>query len=223
MWCQEFPNLPKNKKWNPLLTLRNTEHNRSAATKISLSISLSLTMQRQSLGSPVSKLHIHGGGGGGGSSKEDLRLTELHPSFSSSSSTSPTVYDDDDDESKTTKPRRFSLSPPPLALSSSLSTHSRPEKLIHLIPLLTLFCFLVLYFSSHSPSPSGRCTYSLVSFFIFHFFCFLWSSPLRLCFRFGSVSCIPAAFKPERYNAAFLLNLPPFCFLQVFFPFLYIY
>lgn len=128
-------------------------------------------MQRQSLGSPVSKLHIHGGGGAGGSSKEDLRLTELHPSFSSSSSTSPTVYDDDD-ESKTTKPRRFSLSPPPLALSSSLSTHSRPEKLIHLIPLLTLFCFLVLYFSSHSPSPSGRCTYSLVSFFIFHFFLF---------------------------------------------------
>ncbi|XP_015383762.2 uncharacterized protein LOC102614414 isoform X1 [Citrus sinensis] len=111
-------------------------------------------MQRQSLGSPVSKLHIHGGGGGGGSSKEDLRLTELHPSSSSSSSaTSPTVYNDDD-ESKTTKPRRFSLSPPPLALSSSLSTHSRPEKLIHLIPLLTLFCFLVLYFSSHSPSPS---------------------------------------------------------------------
>lgn len=131
-------------------------------------------MQRQSLGSPVSKLHIHGGGGGGGSSKEDLRLTELHPSSSSSTSaTSPTVYDDDD-ESKTTKPRRFSLSPPPLALSSSLSTHSRPEKLIHLIPLLTLFCFLVLYFSSHSPSPSpsGRCTYSLVSFFIFHFFLF---------------------------------------------------
>lgn len=130
-------------------------------------------MQRQSLGSPVSKLHIHGGGGGGGgSSKEDLRLTELHPSSSSSSSaTSPTVYNDDD-ESKTTKPRRFSLSPPPLALSSSLSTHSRPEKLIHLIPLLTLFCFLVLYFSSHSPSPSGRCTYSLVSFFIFHFFLF---------------------------------------------------
>lgn len=110
-------------------------------------------MQRQSLGSPVSKLHIHGGGGGGGGlSKEDVRLTELHPS-SSSSSTSPTVYDDDD-ESKTTKPRRFSLSPPPLPLSSSLSTHSRPEKLIHLIPLLTLFCFLVLYFSSHSPSPS---------------------------------------------------------------------
>lgn len=182
-------------------------------------------MQRQSLGSPVSKLHIHGGGGAGGSSKEDLRLTELHPSSSSSTSaTSPTVYDDDD-ESKTTKPRRFSLSPPPLALSSSLSTHSRPEKLIHLIPLLTLFCFLVLYFSSHSPSPSpsGRCTYSLVSFFIFHFFCFLLSSPLRLCFRFGSVSCIPAAFKPERYNAALLLNLPPFCFLQVFFPFLYIY
>lgn len=118
-------------------------------------------MQRQSLGSPVSKLHIHGCGSGG-LSKEDVRLTELHPS----SSTSPTVYDDDD-ESKTTKPRRFSLSPPPLPLSLSLSTHSRPEKLVHLIPLLTLFCFFVLYFSSHSPSPSGQCTYVLIFIFIF--------------------------------------------------------
>ncbi|KAH7576510.1 hypothetical protein ACOSP7_003122 [Xanthoceras sorbifolium] len=85
-------------------------------------------MQRQSLGSPVSKLHH------GGLPKEDSLVTEA------------------DDENKTSKPsRRLSLSPPP---PSSLSTHSKPEKLIHLIPLLTLFCFLILYLSSHSPSQS---------------------------------------------------------------------
>ncbi|KAK2662580.1 hypothetical protein Ddye_001154 [Dipteronia dyeriana] len=85
-------------------------------------------MQRQSLGSPVSKLYIHGG-----LPKEDSHTTEV------------------DDLNKTTKPsRRLSLSPPP----SSLSTHTKPHKLIHLIPLLTLFCFLILYLSSHSPSQS---------------------------------------------------------------------
>ncbi|KAJ0111872.1 hypothetical protein Patl1_03563 [Pistacia atlantica] len=95
-------------------------------------------MHRQSLGSPVSKLHSHGGG----VPKEDSRVTELVSSSSSSFT--------DDDQSKTTKPRRFSLSPPP----SSLSSHSKSENLVHLIPLLTLFCFLVLYLSSHSPSQS---------------------------------------------------------------------
>ncbi|KAJ4728602.1 Ribosome maturation factor [Melia azedarach] len=100
-------------------------------------------MQRQSLGSPVSKPHLHGG-----LPKEDSRLTEQQPSSSS-------VTDYDDDDNKTAKPRRLSLSPPP-----SLSTHSRPEKLIHLIPLLTLFCFLVLYLSSHSPSQSDLAQFS---------------------------------------------------------------
>ncbi|XP_044502099.1 uncharacterized protein LOC123223095 [Mangifera indica] len=95
-------------------------------------------MHRQSLGSPVSKLHIHGGE----LSKEDSRLTELVSSSSSSLS--------DDDQSKTTKPRRFSISPPPASLSSQFKS----ENLVHVIPLLTLFCFLVLYLSSHSPSQS---------------------------------------------------------------------
>ncbi|KAL1315775.1 uncharacterized protein LOC107487174 isoform X1 [Arachis duranensis] len=41
------------------------------------------------------------------------------------------------------KPHRMS-SPP----------HRPPHKLIHLIPLLTLLCFLILYLCSHTPSPS---------------------------------------------------------------------
>ncbi|XP_044465666.1 uncharacterized protein LOC123195867 [Mangifera indica] len=94
-------------------------------------------MHRQSLGSPVSKPHIHDGV----VPKEDSRVSEL---VSASSSLT------DDDQSKSAKPRRFSLSPPP----SSLSSHSKSENLVHLIPLITLVCFLVLYLSSHSPSQS---------------------------------------------------------------------
>ncbi|XP_027362123.1 uncharacterized protein LOC113869829 [Abrus precatorius] len=67
-------------------------------------------MQRQSLGSPASKLHP----------KED------------------TVVTDDD----APKPHRLSSPPSP------------PHKFIHLIPLLTLLCFFILYLSSHTPSPS---------------------------------------------------------------------
>ncbi|XP_029125136.1 uncharacterized protein LOC109788704 isoform X2 [Cajanus cajan] len=40
------------------------------------------------------------------------------------------------------KPHRLSSPPPP------------PHKFIHLIPLLTLFCFFVLYLCSHTPSPT---------------------------------------------------------------------
>ncbi|CAA3010305.1 Hypothetical predicted protein [Olea europaea subsp. europaea] len=29
-----------------------------------------------------------------------------------------------------------------------------PEKYIHFIPILTLFCFLILYLTSHNPSPN---------------------------------------------------------------------
>ncbi|XP_004512498.1 uncharacterized protein [Cicer arietinum] len=40
------------------------------------------------------------------------------------------------------KPHRLSSSPP------------TPHKFIHLIPILTLLCFFVLYLFSHTPSPS---------------------------------------------------------------------
>ncbi|KAM0935386.1 hypothetical protein DsansV1_C29g0211261 [Dioscorea sansibarensis] len=73
-------------------------------------------MQRQSLGSPNSKLQIHGEIAGGG----------------------PAVAEEAD-ETKSEKMAR---------------SCSKSERSIHLIPLLTLFCLLVLYFFSHDPSPS---------------------------------------------------------------------
>lgn len=95
-------------------------------------------MQRQSLGSPVSKLHSHGGG----SSKDaDTPITDIDSKR----------IEDDDEELKTTKLHRqslsFTLSPPP-----------KPEKFVHVIPILTLLCFLILYLCSHSPSQSGNNT-----------------------------------------------------------------
>lgn len=88
-------------------------------------------MQRQSLGSPVSKLHGHGGG-----AKDGVLVAE-----------EPKHRDDvccgDDEDRKELKPPRLSLSPPPT-----------PERFIHVIPVLMLICFLVLYLFSHSPSQS---------------------------------------------------------------------
>ncbi|AES95795.2 hypothetical protein MtrunA17_Chr5g0410811 [Medicago truncatula] len=72
-------------------------------------------MHRQSLGSPSSKLHLHGGVVNGG----DTIIADEPP-----------------------KPHRLSSPPSP------------PNKFIHLIPILTLFCFFILYFFSHTPSPS---------------------------------------------------------------------
>ncbi|KAA8522018.1 hypothetical protein F0562_012668 [Nyssa sinensis] len=85
-------------------------------------------MHRQSLGSPVSKLHAHGGGG----TKEDNIAVEDQKRKDQVS-----ALTDDNEESKSPKPYK---SPP------------RPEKFIHLIPILVILCFLVLYLSSHDPS-----------------------------------------------------------------------
>ncbi|GMJ12518.1 hypothetical protein like AT2G35470 [Hibiscus trionum] len=79
-------------------------------------------MHRQSLGSPASKLRIHGGEE---SSVSDDQII-------------------DDDHGKDIKPRRL----------SSLTSPPKPEKLIHLIPVLTLLCILILYLNSHNPSQS---------------------------------------------------------------------
>ncbi|XVF52317.1 hypothetical protein PTKIN_Ptkin05aG0009000 [Pterospermum kingtungense] len=92
-------------------------------------------MQRQSLGSPSSKHHVNGGEES--SVAEDQKRRVII----------------DDDECKETKPRRLSFSPSPSPASSFAST-PKPEKLIHLIPVLTLLCFLILYLTSHSPSQS---------------------------------------------------------------------
>ena len=100
----------------------------------SLSLSLVSSMQRQSLGSPVSKLHGHGGGAQDSTLiSDDLNHKDDH-------------YDDEDH--KATKPHRMSL-------SLSLSPPPKPEKFVHVIPILTLLCFFILYLFSHSPSQSG--------------------------------------------------------------------
>ncbi|CAL5359565.1 unnamed protein product [Camellia sinensis] len=89
-----------------------------------------MNMQRQSLGSPNSKLHSHGGVVG---EKEENLSGEDQKRKDQASLTA----DDDEDNDKSQKPLK---SPP------------RPEKFIHLIPLLTVLCFLILYLSSHDPS-----------------------------------------------------------------------
>lgn len=85
-------------------------------------------MQRQSLGSPVTKLQSHGL-----LSKED-DLAEEQQKRKVSMVT-------DEEDNKIDKLKR---SPP------------KPEKLIHLIPILTMLCFLVLYLCSHDPSQKGK-------------------------------------------------------------------
>ncbi|GFZ19334.1 hypothetical protein Acr_28g0000390 [Actinidia rufa] len=89
-------------------------------------------MQRQSLGSPGSKLHIHGVLG----AKEE-NLTEEDQKRKDQASSLPAA---DEDNEKSQKPHK---SPP------------KPEKFIHLISILTILCFLVLYLSSDDPSQTG--------------------------------------------------------------------
>ncbi|XP_059443848.1 uncharacterized protein LOC132175806 [Corylus avellana] len=92
-------------------------------------------MQRQSLGSPVSKHHGHGG-----AAKDDTLIIEEPKQRDRDDNNC-----DDDVEHKATKPHRVSL---------PLSPPQRPEKFIHVIPVLTFLCFLILYLSSHTPSQS---------------------------------------------------------------------
>ncbi|XP_057483960.1 uncharacterized protein LOC130770486 [Actinidia eriantha] len=84
-------------------------------------------MQWQSLGSPGSKLHIHGVLG----AKEE-KLTGEDQKRKDQASSLAAAADND----KSQNPHK---SPP------------KPKKLIHLIPILTVLCFLVFYLSSHDP------------------------------------------------------------------------
>ncbi|CAN1173596.1 hypothetical protein LINPERHAP2_LOCUS30770 [Linum perenne] len=99
-------------------------------------------MHRQSLGSPVSKLHFHGGSLPKHNDDDDSCIL--------ASSLPPPLLDYDDEHLKTAKPsRRFSSS------ASASASPATPEKLIHLIPIVVLFCFLILYLVSHNPSQSS--------------------------------------------------------------------
>ncbi|KAE8731932.1 Detected protein of unknown function [Hibiscus syriacus] len=88
-------------------------------------------MQRQSLGYPTSKLHIHGEEITGADDQKRRVIIDC-------------------EDRKESKPRPLSFSPS----LPSLSSPPNSEKLIHLIPVLTLLCFLVLFLNSHSPSQS---------------------------------------------------------------------
>ncbi|CAI0470951.1 unnamed protein product [Linum tenue] len=103
-------------------------------------------MQRQSLGSPVSKLHFHGG-------SDDAEVCDNSATSSLSPPPPSLLLDSDDRRLKTAKlpSRRLSTS-----ASSSSSPTPTPEKLIHLIPIILLSCFLILYLASNNPSQSSN-------------------------------------------------------------------
>ncbi|KAL8107637.1 uncharacterized protein LOC141670513 [Apium graveolens] len=83
-------------------------------------------MHRQSLSSPNSKLH---------SPHKGLLTNPNYNNTDLTSDTSHVAAGDDIDE-----------------LRKSLKPQKSMEKLIHIIPMLVIFCFLVLYLSSHDPS-----------------------------------------------------------------------
>ncbi|XP_072963778.1 uncharacterized protein [Typha angustifolia] len=83
-------------------------------------------MQRQSIGSPGSKIQIKGGVFAGGAA---VAVSEV-----------------EEEEVKAEKPIRSSL---------------RADRSIHLIPLLTILCFLVLYLLSHDPSPNDLASFGI--------------------------------------------------------------
>ncbi|KAG8382514.1 hypothetical protein BUALT_Bualt05G0085200 [Buddleja alternifolia] len=103
-------------------------------------------MQRQSLGSPSSKLVKN--------EQHLITTSETHNQLPSSSSIS-TINGDDQckhkaDEFKK-KLHRVLKTTMPMPM---------PETYIHLIPMLTLLCFLILYLSSHHPSQNDMAQFN---------------------------------------------------------------
>lgn len=98
-------------------------------------------MQRQSLGSPVSKLHGHGAG----AIVDEVPADDQKRKKLSPSSSSVINYNGLQDDDKAAKSFRFSFPSP---------SPPRQEKFVHAIPILTIICFLILYICSHSPSQS---------------------------------------------------------------------
>ncbi|CAK9173429.1 unnamed protein product [Ilex paraguariensis] len=86
-------------------------------------------MHRQSLGSPTSKLHIHGA--------KEVKFTAEEAERKDHASSALIDSNDDEDDHKLQK-----------------NSHKSPEaeRYIHLIPILTVLCFVILYLSSHDPS-----------------------------------------------------------------------
>ncbi|XP_008800094.1 uncharacterized protein LOC103714580 [Phoenix dactylifera] len=84
-------------------------------------------MQRQSLGSPGAKLQMSGAAGGG--DKEERRR-------SAGGAAAVTVPEEEQ-----------------IKAEKLIRSNSRTERSIHLIPLLTVLCLLLLYLISHDPTP----------------------------------------------------------------------
>ncbi|PKU77469.1 hypothetical protein MA16_Dca019090 [Dendrobium catenatum] len=96
-------------------------------------------MQRQSLGSPSSKLEIHGGSRV--VNKEEKRKSGFSPAADSTASTSA-------EDIKTEKPIRPNM---------------KSERSIHLVPILILLCFTILYLFSHEPSTEELSSFGVFS------------------------------------------------------------
>ncbi|XP_063944439.1 uncharacterized protein LOC108206770 isoform X2 [Daucus carota subsp. sativus] len=88
-------------------------------------------MHRQSLGSPNSKLHTNGVLI---APNDIIELTADDLKTKHQLSSQLVAGDDDEELRKSQKPQKS------------------PEKLIHIIPMLIIFCFLILYLTSHDPS-----------------------------------------------------------------------
>ncbi|KAL8216756.1 hypothetical protein R6Q57_023593 [Mikania cordata] len=107
-------------------------------------------MHRQSLGSPASKLHIHGVlFSGDGVIKDGIDNNIISGDSNSHRKDKLASCSTGDEERKSQKPyqQRHVL------VSSS-------TRLVHLIPLLTFLCFLILYLSSHDPSRKDLAQFS---------------------------------------------------------------
>ncbi|XP_010933435.1 uncharacterized protein [Elaeis guineensis] len=84
-------------------------------------------MQRQSLGAPGAKLQVNGNGGGG-------EREERRKSAAGVAAAAVAVEED-------------------IKVEKLIRSSSRMERSIHLIPLLTVLCLLLLYLISHDPTP----------------------------------------------------------------------
>lgn len=120
-------------------------------------------MHRQSLGSPASKLQFNGiifsGIGDMKNNTDNNSISENHRKDKSTSSSS--IAGATDEQHKSQKSSQQNSTPA-----------SNSSKLVHLIPILTFFCFLILYLSSHDPSPKGKFHYISIEKFIRFFWRF---------------------------------------------------
>ncbi|KAG1362015.1 hypothetical protein COCNU_10G002340 [Cocos nucifera] len=85
-------------------------------------------MQRQSLGAPGAKLQVNGNGGGG-------EREERRKSAAGVAAAAAVAVEED------------------IKVEKLIRSNSTMERSIHLIPLLTVLCLLLLYLISHDPTP----------------------------------------------------------------------